>query len=109
MIDNELLINCKKDFDIRAFQYQKMQDYYNNLSDAKRDYKMITSRSNLFTDTNFIQKFIQTEGNYCCLNKITYSSYSNNPEIADILRNNFKYYSEGYNKELFKRPMNYIM
>ena len=106
-MDNELLQNCKKDFDIIKFYYQKMKDYYDNETDAKKNYRMITSRSNLFTDTNYIQKFIQEEANYCCLNKITYSSYSNDLNIVELIRNSFKTYSDGHNKELLKQALIY--
>lgn len=105
MIDSITLQNCKQDFDSKLSTYSKMQNYYDSKTDAKANYKMITSRSNLFVDTNFIQKFVQQESNYCCLQKITYSSYSNNLEIIDAIRTSFKNYSEGYNKELLKQAL----
>ena len=104
-VSQELLKNIKIEYDSNKTKYDLMQRYYDGDTDAKRDYKMITSRSNLFTDNNYIMKFIQEESNYCCLNKITYSSYTSNKEVIDAIRVAFRNYSEGYNKELLKQSL----
>lgn len=105
MIDPELLRKCKQDFDMKLAMYNGMYRYYNGNTDSKAGYKTITDRSNLFASSNFIQKFINEESNYCCLNKITYSSYSNNSEAIDLIRKNLRHWSNGHNKELLKQAL----
>ena len=108
LVDSKLLQNCYNDYIVKQAQYTSMLNYYNGDTDAKKNYKPIEDRSNLFTSNNFVQKFVQEEANYVCANKITYSSYSNNNTVLDVIRNNFKTWDEGHNKELMKQALIYM-
>lgn len=63
--------------------FQNMTDYYENRSDAMKNYKMITDRSSLKTNTNFIKLFIDEEVSYSLGNDITYTSREGNQEFLD--------------------------
>ena len=104
-VDLELLRKCKQDFDMMLPTYMKMQRYYDGKTDALEKYQMITKRANTKVKCNFIQKFINEEASYCCGNKITYSSHSNNQNVIEDLRINFKHWKEKYNKELCKQSL----
>lgn len=103
--DLELLKKCKQDFDMKLPGYMLMQRYYDGHTEAMENYKMITKRANIKVRCNFIQKFINEEASYCCGNKITYSSHSNNQNVIEDLRLNFKHWKEKYNKELCKESL----
>ncbi|MDF2884748.1 MAG: phage portal protein family [Clostridiaceae bacterium] len=107
MIDNNLLTQCKTDFDLKLHRYQKMRRYYDGYTDAMLNYKMVTKRSNNKINCNFIQKFINEEANYCCGNPVTYSSHTNDSNIIEDIRLNFKHWKTGHDKELCKQALIY--
>lgn len=85
--------------------YMTMQQYYDGKTDAMLNYKMITKRANTKVKCNFIQKFVNEEASYCCGNKITYSSHSNNSEVIEDIRTNLRHWREKHNKELCKQSL----
>lgn len=85
--------------------YMLMQKYYDGHTEAMENYKMITKRANTKVHCNFIQKFINEEASYCMGNKITYSSHSNNQNVIEDLRLNFRHWKEKHNKELCKQSL----
>lgn len=103
--DLELLKKCKQDFDMKLPMHMVMQRYYNGDTEAMEKYKMITKRANTKVRCNFIQKFVNEEASYCCGNKITYSSHSNNTNVVEDIRLNFKHWKEKHNKELCKQSL----
>lgn len=103
--DLELLRKCRQDFSMKLPEYMTMQCYYDGDTDAMREYKMITKRANTKAKCNFIQKFVNEEASYCCGNKITYSSHSNNPDVIEDIRVNFCHWKEKHNKELCKQSL----
>jgi SPP1 family phage portal protein len=105
MIDLELLKKCKQDFDMKLTTYMNMQRYYDGKTDAMQNYKMITKRANTKVKCNFIQKFVNEEASYCCGNKVTYSSHSDNSEVIEDIRANLRHWREKHNKELCKQAL----
>lgn len=103
--DSELLRKCKQDFDMKLPMYMSMQKYYDGHTEAMEKYKMITKRANTKVRCNYIQKFVNEEASYCCGNKITYSSHSNNADVIEDIRLNFKHWKEKHNKELCKQSL----
>lgn len=103
--DLELLKNCKLDYDMHKSIYFTMHRYYEGKTDAMLQYKMLTKRANNKAKCNYIQKFITEEASYCCGNKITYSSHSNNKEVIEDLRYNLMHWKEKHNKELCKQSL----
>lgn len=101
----ELLRKCKQDFDTKKLQYMNMQRYYDGHTDALENYKMITKRANTKVNCNFIQKFINEEASYCCGNKVTYSSHSDDSNVIEDIRLNFRHWKEKHNKELCKQSL----
>lgn len=104
-VDLELLRKCKQDFDMKLPGYMVMQKYYDGHTEAMENYKMITKRANTKVRCNFIQKFINEEASYCCGNKITYASHSNNLAVIEDLRLNFRHWKEKHNKEICKQSL----
>lgn len=105
MVDLELLKKCKQDFDMKLTMYMNMQRYYDGYTDALENYKMITKRANTKVNCNFIQKFVNEEASYCCGNKVTYSSHSDNSDAIEDIRLNFRHWREKHNKELCKQSL----
>lgn len=103
--DLELLKKCKQDFDMKLPTYFNMQKYYDGHTEAMENYQMITKRANTKVRCNFIQKFVNEEASYCCGNKITYSSHSNDTNVIEDIRLNFKHWKEKHNKELCKESL----
>lgn len=103
--DLDLLKKCKQDFDFKLPGYLNMQRYYDGETDALQNYQMITKRANTKVNCNFIQKFINEEASYCCGNKITYSSHTDNSDVIEDLRINFRHWKEKHNKELCKQSL----
>ncbi len=107
MINNNLLTQCKTDFDLKLHRYETMRRYYDGYTDAMLHYQMVTKRSNNKLSCNFIQKFVNEEASYCCGNKITYSSHSNDSNVIEDLRLNFKHWNTNHDKELCKEALIY--
>lgn len=107
LISNNLLTQCKQEFDLNLHRHQKMQNYYDGYTDAMINYKMVTKRSNNKINCNFIQKFINEEAAYCCGNPITYGSYTNDSQVIEDIRLNFKHWKTGHTKELCKKALIY--
>lgn len=103
----ELLKKCKQDFDMHKNEYFTMKRYYAGHTDALEKYQMITKRANTKVRCNFIQKFINEEASYCCGNKVTYTSHSNNNDVVEDIRFNFRHWKEKHNKELCKQSLIY--
>lgn len=82
-INSEVLEQLYSMFRKEQGEFKKMSDYYENKSDAMKDYKMITERSSLKTNTNFIKLFIDKEVSYSLGNNVTYSSRSGNEEFIN--------------------------
>lgn len=101
----ELLRKCKQDFDMKLSTYMAMQRYYDGKTDAIEKYKMITKRANTKVNCNFIQKFINEEASYCCGNRVTYSSHSDNKDVIEDIRFNLRHWKEKHNKELCKQSL----
>lgn len=64
------------DYISKVMEYDRIYEYYCGESKALREYKMITSRSNLKINTNFIKKFVKEETSYTVGNPVTYESTS---------------------------------
>lgn len=103
----ELLRKCKQDFDTHKNEYFTMKRYYDGHTDALEKYQMITKRANTKVHCNFIQKFINEEASYCCGNKVTYSSHSDDSNVIEDIRLNFRHWKEKHNKELCKQSLIY--
>lgn len=101
----ELLKKCKQDFDMHKNAYLTMKRYYDGHTDALEKYQMITKRANTKVRCNFIQKFVNEEASYCCGNKVTYSSHSDNTDVVEDIRLNFRHWKEKHNKELCKQSL----
>lgn len=64
---------------------KKMYEYYKGNTDAIANYQMVTDRSNLKINLNYIKKFIKEEVSYSVGNPIIYESRTSNKEfISDI-------------------------
>ncbi|OLN27536.1 phage portal protein [Desulfosporosinus metallidurans] len=101
----ELLQNCKEEYELNLVQYNKMQSYYDGKTDALANYQMVTERANNKISNNMLQKFINEEAAYCVGNKITYSSYANDPDIIEDVRVNTIHWSEKHDRELCKEAL----
>lgn len=81
----ELLKDCYNDYIIKRGLYLKAGDYYVGNTDAMRNYKMITKRSNNKCNVNYIKKFVKEEVSYSLGNKINYISKTDNKDIIEAI------------------------
>jgi len=105
MIDKKLLTQCKEDYDTKLITYNKMQNYYDGLTDALENYQMVTNRANNKVSHNMIQKFVIEEASYVCGNKITYSSFSANKNVIEDIRVSTAHWSEKHDKNVCKQGL----
>lgn len=103
----ELLELCYLDFLYNKSNYEKMYEYYKGNTDAMNDYKMITERSNLTVNTNFLKKFVKEEVSYSVGNDITYISKSGSDTIIQDIQNYLGHLSAKHDSKLFKQMLIY--
>jgi SPP1 family phage portal protein len=102
-----VLKSCYADFNNKKAKNKLMYDYYKGDTDALKDYKMVTDRSNLKTRVNFIKKFIKEEVSYTLGNKISYLSKTSNAKITDAIEYNLSHWSEKHDQNLLKNSLIY--
>lgn len=98
----ELLMNVNSDFTLKRMTYSKMYEYYKGETDAKRNYKEIVERSNLFTNVNYFKKFVKEEVSYAVGNPITYESLSGNADFIKEIELKTYHWSENHDSDLMK-------
>lgn len=82
--------------------HEKMYRYYKGDTDAMRNYKFITDRSNIKTNTNYMKKFVKEEVSYTVGNDITYESKSDNNEIIKDIEYYKAHWDELHDTNLMK-------
>ncbi|MDY5098786.1 MULTISPECIES: phage portal protein [Clostridia] len=98
----ELLANANYDFITKQAIYSKMYEYYKGDTDAKRKYKEISERSNLFANVNYFKKFVKEEVSYAVGNPITYESLSGNSDLIRKIELNTYHWDENHDSDLMK-------
>ncbi|MPU14913.1 phage portal protein [Acinetobacter baumannii] len=109
IIDIELLKKAYEEYQSEKIDYKKMYQYYQGNTDAIRNYKMLTERSNNKTNTNFIKKFIKEEVSYSVGNDITYISKNGNENIIYDIDYYIDHWSEGHDSNLAKNMLIYSL
>ncbi|MGE5627817.1 MAG: phage portal protein [Solirubrobacterales bacterium] len=102
MLDQVLLQNCFDEFLGRKDIFDKMYEYYKGNSDAIKNYKLVTQRSNNKTSVNYMKKFIKEEVSYSVGNDITYISKSSNGNIIRDIDYYTAHWSEKHDSDLAK-------
>lgn len=82
--------------------HEKMYRYYKGDTDAMRNYKFITERSNIKTNVNYIKKFIKEEVSYTVGNDITYESRSDDSNIVKDIEYYTAHWDELHDPDLMK-------
>jgi SPP1 family phage portal protein len=106
-MNNELVQKYHGLFLANRNVYMKMDNYYNGITDAMETYKMVTERSNLKVNCNFLKKFIKEETSYSVGNDITYISRSSDKGIIDTIGLNFQTLSTQHDIELMKTMLKF--
>lgn len=104
---DERLQKCIDEFYVRRETFQRMDNYYRGKTDAMKNYKMITARSNNKAKCNFIKKFIKEEVDYILGNKITYISKSSNEGVINSITLGLAHWSEKHDKWLLKNALKF--
>lgn len=107
MTQEELIVECLKEYNLNLAKFQKMQNYYVGDTDALKNYKMITNRTNNKVRCNFIKFFVKEEVSYIVGNKVTYISKSGNENIINALINNLAHWSEKHDQNLTKESIKF--
>jgi len=106
-ITEKLLNSCYADFNDKKANNKLMYDYFKGNTDALKDYKMVTNRSNLKTRVNYIKKFIKEEVSYTLGNKISYTSKNSDAKIINAIDYNLAHWSEKHDQNLLKNALIY--
>ena len=102
----EALINsCYSDFNAKLEKNKLMYEYYKGNTEALKDYKMVTERSNLKTGVNYMKKFIKEEVSYTLGNKISYLSKSSDTKIIKAIDYYLAHWSEKHDQKLLKNGL----
>lgn len=97
-----LLHNCYADYYKHKSKFEKMYAYYRGNSDALKQYKMVTDRSNSKINTNFIKKFVKEEVSYSVGNDVTYISKSGDKNIVNDIDYYMAHWSKKHDSNLAK-------
>ena len=101
-VHRDLLQKIYTHFSMEKIEFEKMYQYYQGNTDAMANYKMITSRSNLKINVNYIKKFIKEEVSYVVGNPLTYESRtSDNNKLQQILDETY-HWEENHDETLMK-------
>lgn len=106
-IDIQLLEKVYSYYKAKKPLYDNMYSYYKGDSDAMKNYKMVTERSNNKTPVNFLKKFIKEEVSYSVGNDVTYISKSGNADIVNDIDYYLEHWSEQHDSDLMKRMLTY--
>lgn len=106
-MSKELLELCYNDFLSKRDKYEKMYNYYKGDTDANKDYKMLTSRSNTIISVNFIKKFIKEEVSYSIGNDINYIALDGDDEVLEDIRYYLAHINSDHDIDLFKDMLIY--
>lgn len=86
---------------------EKIYDYYRGITDAISNYKMVTERSNIKINTNFLKKFVKEEVSYSVGNDITYTSKTGNERLIDDIDYYLEHWDEDHDTNLAKTMILY--
>ena len=91
-----------EEYKVKKPLYDKMYEYYKGNTDAKRNYKMITNRSDNKADVNFMKKFIKEEVSYAVGNDVTFASKTGNKDVIKEIDYNISNLNTKHNMDLTK-------
>lgn len=86
---------------------EKIYDYYRGKTDAINNYKMVTERSNIKINTNFLKKFVKEEVSYSVGNDVTYTSKTGNKEVIEDIDYYLEHWDEDHDTNLAKTMILY--
>lgn len=98
----ELIEKAYGRFRLLKNEYDKMYEYYKGNTDAIKNYLMVTERSNLKINTNYIKKFVKEEVAYTLGNDITYESRTDNINIIKDIEYYTSHWNELHDTDLMK-------
>lgn len=98
----ELIEKAYSRFRLLKNEYDKMYEYYKGNTDAIKNYLMVTERSNLKINTNYIKKFVKEEVAYTLGNDITYESRTDNINIIKDIEYYTSHWNELHDTDLMK-------
>ncbi|WP_195238656.1 phage portal protein [Romboutsia sp. 1001285H_161024_C4] len=88
-------------------EYDKAYEYYRGNTDAISNYKMVTERSNIKINVNFLKKFIKEEVSYSVGNDITYISKSGDVNVTNDIDYYLDHWDEDHDSKLMKAMILY--
>lgn len=101
-MDLELIKKAYGKYSASRKEYEKMYEYYKGNTDAMNGYKLVTERSNLKINTNYIKKFIKEEVSYTIGNPITYESRTKNDNVIKDIEYYTAHWDELHDSDLMK-------
>lgn len=101
-MDLELIKKAYGKYSASRKEYEKMYEYYKGNTDAMNGYKLVTERSNLKINTNYIKKFVKEEVSYTIGNPITYESRKKNDNVIKDIEYYTAHWDELHDSDLMK-------
>lgn len=89
-------------FNNAAGVYEKMYEYYKGKTDAIQKYKMVTERSNLKINLNYIKKFIKEEVSYSIGKELSYESTEGNRDFIKDINYTLSHWKSSHDSDLMK-------
>lgn len=105
MINKEILKQAYKEFKQNKTEFDLMYKYFKGETDAIKNYKLITERTNNKCNTNFIADFIEEEISFSLGNEISYISKSGNDEMIEDVLYNLSHFSESHSSNLLEKML----
>ena len=82
--------------------YEKMYEYYTGKTDAIQNYKLVTDRSNLKINLNYIKKFVKEEVSYSVGKELAYESVEGNKDFIKDINYTISHWKSNHDSDLMK-------
>jgi SPP1 family phage portal protein len=87
--------------------YTKIYEYLKGSTDAMKNYKFITERTNLKVNINFVKKFITEETSYTAGNKANYTDINNDKTSLKAIVKTLRGWREEHDSDLLNEALTY--
>jgi len=88
-------------------KYNKIYEYLKGSSDAMKNYKFITERTNLKVNINFVKKFVIEETSYTAGNKANYTDINNDKASLKAITRTVRGWKEEHDSNLLNKALTY--
>ncbi len=103
----DLIDRCYEDYSYQLPYYQKMQQYYQNNSDASIEKSSIDTTSTSKIKNGYLKRFIKEEVDYILSVPITYINQDLEQNLETVVKYQLAHWKKDHDKKLFRRALLY--